>query len=196
MKHYLSYAENGAIFGINPYGSASGLRGWPDEYEIDDPNTTHEPSQTWREGARQPPGGGYLRYDCPCPRSARNCNCATVMCLSKYVVDGHLIDKLAISVTVDGEQAVSGQVFDKPPGSKTTVGIRIDEAPDGETIAVMQDTMPQIMLTSEPMIEMATVEGALPDVDVYAPAQGFVGRLRIAGRICTMMEVRIRGWGG
>ncbi len=196
MKHYLSYDADGTIFGACSYSEAyTGLSGWPDVYEIDNPDTAHEPSRLWRASAKRPPTGGYLHYDCRCPRTARNCNCASVVRMANYVVEGRLTAKLATVVLLDGvEVEASGYTISRLPGSTVEVKVRIPGAPDGERIAVAQSAR-QVLATAELMVEMTTTNGALPDFDAYAPAQGIVGALRIFGRVCTLMEVRIRGWG-
>ena len=197
MKHYLSYESDGSISGINPYTAVgTGLFGWPDEYEIDNPDTEHAPSKFWRDCVKQQPTGGYIRYDCPCPRTARNCNCASAARMTKYVEDGRLVDTLPVSVLIDGaEVTTTGQVISKPVGARIKVEVKIPGAPNGERIAVMQGAMPQLLDTTEPMLELTTADGELEEFDAYAPAQGLTGHLRIFGRVCALLEVRIRGWG-
>jgi hypothetical protein len=195
MKHYLAYQSDGSISGICSYQQAgTGLRGWPDDYELDNPESDHTETRNWLASAKNPPTGGHIRYDCPCPRTAAQCNCASVIQMTRWVSDGQLTDKITTFMKVDGEIVASGSVISRPPGTPIALRFEFDGVPDGEVIGLSQFATPMVLESTETAIPTPASGGAIETI-AYAPAQGLVGAVRVFGRICTMMEVRIRGWG-
>lgn len=194
MRHFLSYDANGELQGEMSFTNAkTGLRGWPDDYELDNPDSTHANTRAWVDSRKVKPAG-YVRYDCPCSPTAHTCACAGQFRLGNYVVDGVAVAKPAHAITIDGATYEPGTIIDRAPGADITVAVSAPDAPDDEKLMVLQPATFQMLTTTEQSMELTYASGAVPDIILKAPAQGFIGIVALYGKCCGRVDIKIRGW--
>jgi hypothetical protein len=194
MRHYLSYSAEGEITGIHAHQQATtGLRGWPEHFEIDNPDTEQPDSRTWLDNLKTKPTGGFIRYECPCSPAQQDCNCANERRLSHYIEGGEFVARTTAIVQIDGEAVEPDATVSRPPGSVLKLKVLCDD-PD-ETVTILQTVAPQLLESTDPTIALPVVDGATAEVNVYSPAQGFTGSLYITSRCFRPVKLNIRGWG-
>ena len=193
MKHFLSYDETGNLQGQMSFTNAvTGHQGWPDEYELDNPNSTNKKTRDWLDSRKNKPAG-YVRYDCPCPPTEKDCACAGQYRVGYFWNGSAVVVKPDHAITVDGATYTPGEILSKPPGQALVVLVTAD-VPDGEKVSVMQPGNLQLLESTAAETLLEYTSGALPPFTLYAPAQGFVGGIALYGKCCTRLDIKVRGW--
>ena len=191
MRHLFSYDSDGILVGTHSYQQA-GVRGWPAHYECDNPDSQQPDTRAWLGNLKTKPTGGLIFYECEHPGVGDPCACAADRQRNYYVEDGKFAALPVLVVELDGAGVEADGTVSRPVGAKLAMRISC-EAPI-ETVKVEQSAQPQLLATTENNVEVAAVDGVAA-IDVWAPAQGMMGTLRISCRRCRSFRFNIRGWG-
>jgi len=195
VRHLFSYGANGTIIGTHAYQQAStGLRGWPDHYECDNPNTEQPDSRAWLDALTMKPAGGFIFYECPHSGAEDPCVCAAEQMADHYVEGNLFVPLPTVVVQLSGVAVAANTVVSYPVG--TLLKLQISCAGSAATaVVVAQSKNPQVLDTTEACVEAVMANGMAEEIDVYAPAQGMVGALSISGSRFRSFNFSIRGWG-
>lgn len=194
MRHLLSYDATGEITGIHSHRqAATGLRGWPLRFELDNPDTVEPDSRAWLDSFKKKPTGGFVFHDCECPGTSTTCKCAAECVRDSRVEDGKIVfaGRQLMIVQVNGVGVEGDSVLSRSPGTALKMNVICDGC---ESVIVQQSARPQVLESTESELTIQLVAGKT-EIVAYAPAQGLVGTLRITGVGFHPFLLAIRGWG-
>lgn len=194
MRHLLGYDATGEITGIHSHRqAATGLRGWPQSFELDNPDTVDPDSRAWLDSFKKKPTGGFVFYDCECPGTEAACKCAVTCVKDNHVKNGEIVsaERQLMIVQIAGESIAGESILDHPPGTALKLELTCDGC---ESVIVQQSARPQVLESTESELTIQLVAGKT-EIVAYAPALGLVGTLRITGVGFHPFRLAIRGWG-
>jgi len=197
MKHYFTHDAKGRLVGVHTYHhEGTKLGGWPDHIRPEHDEPEHEVAQNLRDSHLGKENGavGFVAYDCPCPPTKTRCNCAGVKLGHSRLVDGKLVNKKTGGFIVDGAPVTHGTKIKRPPGTPIQVYIACVGIADGEKAIVYQGGRVQLIDADKP-IELTFKDGRTENLDVVAPAQGFLGAIRVQADDMVGLELAVLGWG-
>lgn len=189
MRHYFKVRADGSISGVAVTGG-----GFTDDLDLSDELNQHPYVLSFREFAQQEEDFlKFMRWDCPCPPEDEDCPCAHMNFVDFYYDGVALIEKVPITVTLDGvDQAEprTTEPLDYPPGTSVTMTIRA-AVPDGTTVLVEPRGRASILQSGE---LLTFTSGETNPVTLKAPAQGTIGRVIGGNKLVRQFSVSIRGW--
>jgi hypothetical protein len=193
MRHFLSYDATGLITGQHTYKDVgSQLGGWPEEFDLDNPDSTNQAVIDWKAGLGTLPHG-FVLFDCNCPCTNGVCPCCNAHRVN-YRVDlttKQAVEKPASGLLIDGAPVAVGAKLDRAPGTPLELKITAIGAPDGALVTVAQGPV-EVMQTSP--VEVAFTSDISAPLTLVAPAQGSCGKIRAYGLYTKPVDLEIRGW--
>ena len=196
MRHYLSFNDQGHGVGIHSYSRAvnetTSLRGWPEELALHDEASAHPYVQDTRTRwmADNPAIAKLVAYDCDCPPTETNCQCASRHFHESRLVGGAMVPRFTIAFTVNASAVVAP--INRVPGTRVVVRLVSADVPDGTVVLVQQERSVSVMLQDE--VPLTFDHGQTPELILVAPGQGLTGRVLVRSPVCKSTELRLRGW--
>jgi hypothetical protein len=194
MKHYLSYDAEGKLVGIHTHSHAgTGLKGWPDNCRLDNPNCPNETSKWFRENILGKNGvTGFVALNCECSPTEKDCPCASEAFQKMRLVGGVLVNKVEGALTeVGGGLIASGSTLRRAPGSKVKFKITGVGVTDGATAQVFQRG--SVILAAD-SLNVSFTGGDSEEFEVTFPAQGSQAMVAIFGKEIMPLAVSVIGW--
>lgn len=195
MKAFLGLDASGNLISTHTHRTwKTGLGGWSEEFDLDNPNSANPDVAEFKAAMRNKNIVQWVAYDCPCPPTNGTCSCASARRVDHRWDGNSLVAKPQCGLLVDGAPYVPDSVIDRAPEQELLLKVAGAEVPNDATVSIIQDDQPRLLDTSERRIELTFQDGETGEVSAYAPAQGMVGRLLAYGPYTAPLKLRVRGW--
>lgn len=189
MRHYFKVNSSGFVTGV-----ATQDGGFSDDLDLADDLSQH-PDVLAHRGFAQADDDfdGFLRWDCPCPPEEVTCPCPHKRFVDYYVENGALVEKVQLTVVVDGveqPEAINATPLDYPPGTPVELKLRAN-VPDGTIATITPRGRASIAKSTT---EVTFTDGESEPLTLSAPAQGTTGFVTGTGKKVRQFSVALRGW--
>ena len=195
MKHFLGHRADGGLASIETFHG-----GWPDCSCADpdcpglaSPQCTDERVVSLKASQMEhnPEIVGWIAVVCPCSGDGGTCSCAGKAMGANRVVDGALVAKYPVTVTLDGVEIESDVLLSRPPNSILKLKIT-SPAPDGTKLICRSGG--NFDICEETRFELAFVGGEAPELTLVTPSQGGKGDFAFGSYFAQTFRLTLRGW--